>query len=435
MYLKKILCFAAALLICVSALASCGGDSPGFPVPETEEREETVSTEAPEETTDDGEHTHIIKNGKKYFRIVYPHGAGSELMTAISGMQNAVAAVTGESLVLKSDAEEVPGGVSSATREILVGRTNREDSVLAWNSLETLTFRVEVTEHNIVIVGYNEKTTALAVEWFVDNCIEDNISNMGEGYWRIDNGVCYLSPAAPFVFGNFVDGEAELKTEASKLANVPFAEEGEVLQGGCTDGKYYYYAAQRQEGCVIYKVDAESGETVQTSSLIKGTLATDMTFNSKSNVIVAVDSTDKRTTVSVINATNLLIVGRYDMGQSISRIAYVEKDDIYAVMTEEQNLILVFSTSFALTDRIALEGENCRGFDADADHFYVYTLNEGAATVKIYSRSGRYIDEVELGGPESGAKSLIALDSSFVLAYDTYFKGADVYVFEVKIAD
>ena len=432
MRFKKQICALLAAFMLALPLISCGdGDKVAYPLPETEAKD-TVQTEPPRETTDDGTFTHLIKSGRKYYRVIYPEGAGKELTDAVESLKNTVTVLTGQELVVRSDAEDAGDG-----REILIGRTDREDSKNAIGELKFLTFCVRVTDTNIVILGSNDRMTSLGVEWFIDNCIERNFNNIGEGYWRIASDTEYVSSEAPYLPENFITSEDMYVLEETGTVNVPCRAENGILRGSCTDGRYYYCAFEVNENgdCVIYKVDRESGEILQTGAEIPGLRAVDMTYDTSRSKIVAVDYSNGRSGVSVIDPESLTRIAEYDAGENISAIAYLKESNSFLALNEDKTALLSLSPVFKLKSREPFDATGGCGFDTDSSFIYLCVSDGDIRAVRIYSCDGDFVNEIALDEPVSAPRSLIAVGAELLLGYDTYFRGADIYEFFIKVGE
>ena len=429
---EKKICLFLAFLMLATLLVSCGdGDKVAYPLPETEPKE-TVLTEPPHETADNGGFTHLIRNGLKYYRVIYPEDAEGEIIEAAERLKSAVSVLTGEELVVRSDAADFGDG-----HEILIGRTNREDSRNALGEVDFLTFCVRATDENIVIVGSNDRMTCLGIEWFVENCIEGNLNNIGEGFWRIENGLRHVSSPAPYLPENFINAEGEYFLEEESAFNVPCEAENGILRGSCTDGRYYYCAFEVNEdgNCVIYKIDPDNGETVKVGREIRGLRAVDMTFDTERNRIVAVDYSDGRSGIAVIDPNSLDRVQRYDVGENISAVAYVERTNSFLMLNEERTALLNVSSGFKLQSREDFDVSGSCGFDADSSFIYICESLGGLRVIRIYSHGGELVNEIGLAELDASPRSLAVSGATLLLGYDTYFRGADIYEFSVKVSE
>lgn len=80
-----------------------------------------------------------------------------------------------------------------------------------------------------------------------------------------------------------------------------------IFQGSCTDGKYGYYILYNNsvEKCKIAKLRLSDNEVVSVSKVLNIHHGNDLTYNDKTNKIMAVHMTEKSKTIAVINPSTL----------------------------------------------------------------------------------------------------------------------------------
>ncbi len=101
------------------------------------------------------------------FFIVRSDSADRFYSTISADIRTAVEENYGFSPALKTDWDGKED--NSGRREILVGKTNRELSSAAFEKLGYNQYSITVTDQYIAIVGYNDETTKMAVEYFIEN--------------------------------------------------------------------------------------------------------------------------------------------------------------------------------------------------------------------------------------------------------------------------
>ena len=152
---RKIAClFLAAVMVlfsCSACFFSGGGD-------------ETTETEDPA-----AEPTVISADELTSFKIIRSEEADEETIAAASKLFFTLNRKYGIRMTFETDYvgrnEEVPTG----TKEILVGETNRPESVgVRWSD-----FRVASVNDRVVIAGGSGAAVAQGVDWFLENCLED----------------------------------------------------------------------------------------------------------------------------------------------------------------------------------------------------------------------------------------------------------------------
>lgn len=123
-------------------------------------------------------------------------------------------------------------------------------------------------------------------------------------------------------------------------------------QGGCTDGKKYFYQAFVYRDCPskqehnevrIAKIDVESGKIVQLSKTMWLHHANDLTYNPKTHKLLVCNNAPHRNWLTVLDPDTLEMERTVELPVEIFGITYNEKRDIYAAG-------ISFGKSFCLLD-------------------------------------------------------------------------------------
>ena len=123
-------------------------------------------------------------------------------------------------------------------------------------------------------------------------------------------------------------------------------------QGGCSDGKKYYYQAfvyrdrpskQEHNEVRVAKIDLQSGEIVKLSKTLWLHHANDITYNTKTNKLLVCTNAPHRNWLTVLDPETLDMERTIELPVQIFGITYNEKRDAYAVG-------ISFGKSFCLLD-------------------------------------------------------------------------------------
>ena len=153
MKLKRIGSIFLVAVMLLLALSACMGSG-------EEEEEDTTESDQP---------TIVSAEEVASYTIVRGDDADEKTIAAASKLQLALKNKYGVKMKFDTDylkkGESVPTGV----KEILVGETNRPESVgVRWSD-----YRIAATGDKIVIGGGNGESVAKGVDWFIANCIGD----------------------------------------------------------------------------------------------------------------------------------------------------------------------------------------------------------------------------------------------------------------------
>lgn len=152
------------IFVLVLSLFSCG-KNPG------------QSGENNDVTTTPTYETKLLSSWQNY-AIVYPDEASVTVSNAFTELRNVIKEKYGVSLPIKSDFklpyEELPVG----TLEILIGETNRPESIAAREVIKSNDYTVEFVNNRLVIVGGSEEATAEAIAHVIDYLLKDDGFNV-----------------------------------------------------------------------------------------------------------------------------------------------------------------------------------------------------------------------------------------------------------------
>ncbi len=138
----------------------------------------------PDDTTQDPpidqpeELIQFIENGVVTYTVVRPEAGAQEVIKSAVAICSAIKAKTGvKSVPIAEDYVNRGESVPTDTLEILVGLTNREESIAAHAQLAENEYIIAIVNNRLVIIGYDDATTVAAVEYFVTNILETSASD------------------------------------------------------------------------------------------------------------------------------------------------------------------------------------------------------------------------------------------------------------------
>ena len=161
MKLTRILCLLLALVLSLACLVSCKGNE-----------EEPTTTETPEENS--VVDLDLAKDGATEYVLVYDYKADPTVKQQVEEFKTSFAAWLGVEISSKmcySDIEEK--GDVPTEKEILVGVTNREESIEALSTLRTGDFVIGAYGSKLVIGGITAEATCKALIQFNFSILQD----------------------------------------------------------------------------------------------------------------------------------------------------------------------------------------------------------------------------------------------------------------------
>lgn len=143
----------------------------------------------------------IDADGEPLYTICYPENADSSAIGAISVLRDAVKEKTGATLSLQSDFLAADTGDS---KEILVGLTNRTESVAATADLGYDAYCWSITENKIVITAQNTFMLRKGIEAFTELFVlgEDAAASYDPSYLRLPCSLNRVESRSMLLFAN-----------------------------------------------------------------------------------------------------------------------------------------------------------------------------------------------------------------------------------------
>ena len=167
--LFRIISIFLVILMLASALTACqpaegpskGSEGESTPAP-GESPQVTSPPSIPEVTAD----TAIIEGGATKYKIVRAELAADYEKTMAGSLATFFTDSCGVSLSVSDDWVNEALGYTESECEILIGKTNRTESVLVYNNLRADDYAVTVVNKKIVIAAYTEEKLSEAISYF-----------------------------------------------------------------------------------------------------------------------------------------------------------------------------------------------------------------------------------------------------------------------------
>ena len=141
----------------------------------------------------------LISDGKAYCSIIYPENSSEDMLELVLLMQDMIEEKTGVRIPAKNDTKEATG----SEIEILLGNTNRKESISASEYFKFGAWVSRAKEDKIVVFGHYKGTTKSAIEYFVGNnlkIMEENgvkTVNYNSDYVYTDNRDQFFDSSNP----------------------------------------------------------------------------------------------------------------------------------------------------------------------------------------------------------------------------------------------
>jgi len=151
------------VLVLPLLLGSC--DAEGDPADSSSTGDETTAVE---------NILKIVEEGTAVFSVVYPDEPGAELFARVRELVDTVKQATGATLELKSDFISWSTVRDPEDYEILVGKTNYDETARVLSELRACDYAIRAVGNKIVITAHTDDMIRRAVSYFNKNLIERN---------------------------------------------------------------------------------------------------------------------------------------------------------------------------------------------------------------------------------------------------------------------
>lgn len=163
----RFLALLLSALMVLGCLTSCGGTAVETTVADTTIATEQTTTTA--ETTKPVEMLDLIANGATAYSLVRSEEASTEMIQRVTELRNQIKEITGASLSYGTDWIKRGTEVPAQAKEIVIGTTNRPQTIAAQESIREKDFIITYDGERLVITGGNDESTMRAIDYFIEN--------------------------------------------------------------------------------------------------------------------------------------------------------------------------------------------------------------------------------------------------------------------------
>lgn len=220
-------------------------------------------------------------------------------------------------------------------------------------------------------------------------------------------------------------------------------EYAKAIQGGCSDGTYYYQAfvkkdkASNEEKNIshIAKVDLKTGETVLVSDALSLNHTNDMTYNPKLDRLVVCHNNPHRTRLSFLDPHTLEVTETRSIPYSMFGICYNEKYERYVLGISGGQTFSILKENFKVAGRSGYDptpttkGYTTQGVACDDDFIYFVLYKENVITV--YDWDGRYVRTIILEGTSKEPENIDIVNGEIYVSFAAV-NAAEVYKINIE---
>lgn len=321
--------------------------------------------------------------------------------------------------------------LQEGTPAFVFGSSGARDAKAYTEDLKPGECRIACKGSDLYFCADNPEDEQIAMKLFIANYLDyDYYSGIAA------NSTLVLEEDFSLKFSVEFDGTEGWETAISRVAKVEKQDNWGVQQGGCSDGTYAYYILSNQisstQSGKIVKFDMADWSVVAVSDKLETDHSNDLTYNPKTNRIVAVHNKPNYTVLSIIDPDTLTVERDIDIGVRVYSIGYSEKLDQYIcgasgtqstfhILDSEFNLVRTAEKNFS--SMYTNQGSY-------ADENYVYSIRSGSQNkiddnyIFVNNWDGDLVTQILIDLPTE-AENIFRVGNLWYTAY--YSSGGVVY--------
>ena len=206
-----------------------------------------------------------------------------------------------------------------------------------------------------------------------------------------------------------------------------------VIQGSCTDGTYLYmglndgHNMSEDSLSAIYKFELSTGKMVATYDNLKVSHCNDMTCNSETGELIVVHCMPDSNVISIFDIHTMELKEEKELRINIDSLAYDPYEKCYWASISNGHDFAKLDLDFQkISPRyLGYGGYIKQGMDVDS--VYLYFLHYNKNVIRIFTKDGRFVRQIELPVTEHEPENICHVGDVFYIGYYTYPVGGKVY--------
>lgn len=411
--MKRFLAMLMASLLLLAALSSCstgddGADTTLAPE-ETTAPEDTTAEETTEAETQESSEIVFAKDGTVFGPLVR-----SDLLTSdtdevklITTFRRTLMELTGLTVAYKTDYVGKNETYDPASVEILIGKTNREESIALDETLGKYSYAIRTTGNKILISASNAALLERALGLFLEGLQSGEYGSISEGNLVVKKNIDLLVDCSDEYAFEIKLNTSNTMQATTSLVTTMIGPSGSWPQGGYTDGKYYYQAFINKDTAsneannkvTLVKWDMETGKSVMEVTNYVLNHCNDITYNPKTNRFIVSHNNPNRTKISILDPETLEILETKTIDYKIYSIDYNETRNEYVIGVSGGQTFRILDENFrsirgAYQPTRRTQGYTTQGVTCDENFIYFVLHNQNVITV--YDWYGKFVTLIKL---------------------------------------
>ncbi len=370
----------------------------------------------------------ISGDGQPACAIMVPTSASAFVKRTSSAFKNYLNNHSSDqfSITVIGDAGET--GVVSSDPEILIGRTDRAETLEVLASLPENSYAIKTVGNKIVIVGTSDALTIEAADYFRTVCMDGK--NFTEKGLVIESNLNIVRTfALDGSLASYIRSGKEFNVTLTDVMTSPAIGVYYCAQGAASDGRYVYFVLRKKKSeedyCKVTKHDLATGQKIAESEPLYLLHGNDMTYNPKTDkLIVSHCTSPEDVLVTIIDPHTLTVVEQsIDVGAGISSIEYNAAGDFY-VGSQGQTQLRYFDSDLNLIKTAStrsLSGYTTQGMGSDDVYLYQPVSGDTNNAILVVTWAGSSVGVVYVN-TTTESETLIYVNGQY---YISFYKKSD----------
>ena len=416
---------AMAGFLCIAALAGCAGG---------ENTEDTANDTASGETAAETEAMNglvLLSDGISNFKVVRGETAEDYQRSAAVSVRKTLNTIFGFEVPIQTDWVKERGAVvSNDDFEILVGDTNRTETIQVTEQLPKYGYAVQIVNNKIVIVARNENGLNKAVSEFIEL-----LEQKAGGNITITDDDCFIREGdPPTQLSDLIGSSINYTVKLVEAVRCPAIGEYCVAQGAASDGTYVYFLLRTAADgdAIICKYTLDTGEYVAQSEPVYVFHGNDMTYDKAKNLLyISHGSTEGKILTSMDPDTMTVVDKKITIAAGSGAITYSVATDRFAISQGGSTLHIFDGELKLITSYSRRTGLGYTAQGMGSDEKYVYFPMSGSEDniFEVYDWNGNYADTVHIP-TKWESETMFWVNDTYYINFNRSKTGAHLYRLE-----
>lgn len=321
----------------------------------------------------------VCENGSTDFTVIRGELADDCTISAASALRTRLSALFHTEFGIGTDWVSGGASVPTDTCEILIGETNRSESIAMKEDLNFKGYLIRVTENRIAVMGSNKALLTEALQYFCEEILM-NTEYSKDGKTVLPAGLEIRHETSlrfGFSLSEALENGGQVLGSIEEVFNYPCQDGFTAAQGAAADGTHLYIVMGKSENGRefgrIVKVDMTTWKVEKESETLPLDHGNDMAYDSARNRLVVTNMYDNIITILDPETLEITETRRLNFGTYAAAYRDSKKRFVFAGYGAAEGLV-VTDEEFQILSTLPLAsspGYVGQGMDADASYIYV----------------------------------------------------------------